>query len=137
MHCHSNGVHFHKNMKRNILFPIKEVVLCSSYSSPSHTLQRGINVQPTYNNYSSSGDNEGSEAESDAVAQDVTQSSTQALTQLAMEEGERRGSRGRRRESVFSRFNRYAGSFRVKLSKRDKKQLEEQSEERYELFVCS
>ena len=92
-------------------------------SSRVSTLQRGLDVQPTYEGGGSSGSESGDEESEETDWQSRT--STQQLTPLDIEEGQRQ------RESVFSRFNRYAGSFRIKLSTRDQRTLEElESDER-------
>ena len=102
------------------------VCVCA-YRSAVNSLQRGINVRPTFQESTTDLENEGDESEVDWV--EMTGTSTQNLTQMEMDE------RVREEESVFSRFNRYAGSFRVKLSSRDQKKLAElESEER---SVCS
>ena len=95
-------------------------------------------MQPSRNNYSGSeGDSTSDEEEEQSVPadEDITHASTDALTQLEMEEGQRRRG-GARSESIFTRFSRHAGSFRIKLSNRDRRQLEEQesSEERFSLL---
>ena len=94
-------------------------------------------MQPSRNNYSGSeGDSTSDEEEEQSVPadEDITHASTDALTQLEMEEGQRRRRGGR--ESMFTRFSRHAGSFRIKLSNRDRRKLEEQesSEERFSLL---
>ena len=99
----------------------------SCSTSANNLLQRSINVKPSNDNNTSSSENvyeEESEVERDQVSSEI-QSSTEALTHF---EGERRG---RIRESMLSRFNRYAGSFRVKLSKENRSKLDDlESEER-------
>ena len=97
---------------------------------PSSTLgkplQQGINVTPSNNNPpSSDSSDEESEVDFDRYNSEINSS----REVLSMEEGGRQINR--RSESVFSRLHRYAGSFRVKLSKSDQKKLEErESEER-------
>lgn len=97
--------------------------------------QRGIDVRPTYNpapaNSSDSDDDEEGEEGIDWPTT-TTGESTQNLTELEMEDGRQSTTR----ERLFGQFNRYAGSFRVKLSNRDKKTLEElESEERYIIAI--
>ena len=93
--------------------------------SAVNSLQRGIDVQPTYHSGGSDSGSGGEEGERGEWIE-MSGTSTQQLTQLGIEEGQRE------RESVFSRFNRYAGSFRVKLSNRDQRTLAElESEERF------
>lgn len=96
------------------------------YSAPP-SQTRAINVQPSATNYSSSDSgSEGSDIDWEPEQDTVSESSTQALTQRVTEEGQGEGG------GVFSRFRSYAGSFRIKLSNKDRKKLEElESEERY------
>lgn len=84
-------------------------------------------MRPSAANYSSS-DSDSEESDIDVgPEQDASsESSTHVLTQREMEEGQGEGG------GVFSRFRDYAGSFRIKLSNKDRKKLEElESEERY------
>ena len=89
-------------------------------------------MQPSAAHYSSSGSgSEGSDIDWEPEQDTSLESSTQALTQREAEEGQ--GGE----EGVFSRFRNYAGSFRIKLSNKDRKKLEElESEERYDLIRC-
>lgn len=97
-------------------------------SVPAKTFQGGINVTPSTNHNSNSPESSDDEEFFVNLNHDDSDlnSSRQALD---MEEGGQQ--RHRRSESVLSRLNRYAGSFRVRLAKKDQRRVDQlESDER-------